>query len=186
MAYEYNTCVQEEKRMYYDEDSDEEIKCGYCGKTEECEHLFAIIDRSYSTCNAGYAEAKFHKLEGIFERAFLKALRSGADSKYVWEFPNDELDVLLELSELMNEEWDEAIKLYSQDQEAVYVNVFALVEEFLSINIDMYFNAIQDFGLPGQSSALRIFYSSNPMKEFDDLVGYLEEILEVGPVETGA
>jgi hypothetical protein len=53
-----------------DEDTGEELNCPYCGSTEDCPHLFAVLDNSFSTCEGGYSYERFDELLESVERAF--------------------------------------------------------------------------------------------------------------------
>ena len=44
--------------MYYDEDTDEIIRCPYCNRSKGCKHLFAIHDETYRHLSGGYLSDK--------------------------------------------------------------------------------------------------------------------------------
>jgi hypothetical protein len=70
-----------------DEDTGDEPSCPYCSSAEDCPHLFAVLDKTFSTCEGGYCYERFEELTETVERAFKERLLSAGKrpSKEQWK-----------------------------------------------------------------------------------------------------
>ena len=62
-----------------DEDTGEEPTCPYCGSAEDCPHLLAVLDKTFSTCDGGYCYERFDDLTGAVVAGFRNVLQKRGD-----------------------------------------------------------------------------------------------------------
>ena len=60
-----------------DESPGDEISCPFCGSSDDCNHLLALIDQTFSDCGAGYARDSYHEFRKLINTAFARSLRKG-------------------------------------------------------------------------------------------------------------
>ena len=156
--------------MLRDEDTGREILCPFCGSPDDCDHLLALIDQTFSECDGGYAFERYHEFRTRIEAAFIRSLREGGHKQR-----SRRKD---ELSEL----WQYARTAYSPGYEDVeldqYVLTRLIIELLEAAGGVRYSGPIDSGGGPGYSSALALFHARNPQAVFEAAVANLNLRLE--------
>jgi hypothetical protein len=159
-----------------DEDTGEAIQCPYCGSDGsegDCEHVLAIIDRSFLECSGGYAIDRFKEFRQHIEKAFIDKLRIGAISSGRWKD-----DAIEELWEYAKDNYSEADGDWIEIDGDVLFRV--IVELFEEAGGDEYPGLIDDGGGPGFSSAITLFHAQSPNVVFNRAVELLLGRLKSG------
>ena len=154
----------------HDEDSGEEIRCFYCGSTEDCPHLLAVIDRSFIECTGGWAYDRYDEFSSAIESSFLPLLSPGAGQSVEWGRP--------ELAEL----WQSASEAYSEEDDFVsldgYVLTRLIVELLEMAGGEQPSGSIDDGGGPGYASSISLFYARDPQQVFERALARLKRDLD--------
>lgn len=142
----------------WDEDTGEDVECPYCGSDGDCPHLLAVIDRTFLTCNGGYAFERFGEFRTMLEEAFRKHLRTAIGASHEWK------------QYYLQELWNSASKQYTVGSDDVYLDkdvLFDLIIELLGdAGGDEYPGSIEDDGGPGYSSVIKLFHAEDPKVVF--------------------
>jgi hypothetical protein len=151
-----------------DDDTGEEIRCSYCSSADDCEHLLAVIDRTFLECSAGYASARFLEFSETIDAEFLERLNRGWSGRGKWsERP------LADLWKHASEEWV-AGKDVSLDP---YILFALLVDLLEAAGGERYAGPVHDGEAPGFSSAITLLYAKQPRAVFDSALLNLKERL---------
>jgi hypothetical protein len=135
----------------YDEDTGEEPRCPICNSAEGCDHLVAIIDKTFGECHGGVLYDRHGELFSLIEDVFEKLFRAGGEP----DFSDPDLGELWEASE------------FEEDGDTIWVHLGYGGWPFL-ISIFEDEGAIQpgtsviEDGPPGLSSAMAYLYYDNP------------------------
>lgn len=170
-----------------DENTGEEPRCLFCGSTDDCKHLLAVIDRSFLDCYGGYAFARLDEFRKVISNVFVKIIRTGS-FQHNWK------------NSILNELWvlavdaykpkdaiplkDEAAaeKYYKTLEQELYVDQDILfdfiMDLFTEADAEEYDGSIDDLGGPCMSSAIRLFYAENPQKVFKKALSILRKSVE--------
>ena len=135
----------------YDEETGEAPQCHICKSAENCEHLVAIIDTTYSENHGGALYGNESAFFTLIEDAFEKIHRSGSAPDFA--------DV--DLSELWNE------TEFEEDGDNVWVHlnyggwhfVITLLEDEGAIQPS---TSMIEEGGPGMNSAMAYLYDEEP------------------------
>ena len=148
-----------------DEESGEEIRCGYCRSVGDCPHLLAVIDRSFVECSGGYAFDRYAEFGEAIEKAFLALLSMDQRGRPNWQDSD--------LAEL----WTGAAEDYSPGDEDVPLDGDCLnrliIDLFCEAGGEEYPGSIDDGGGPGFSSAISLFYAERPREVFESALSRL-------------
>lgn len=142
----------------WDENTNDAIVCPYCGAAESCEHLLAVLDRTFGECLGGFAYERFGEFTDQVETAFAKAL--GADDVEDVDWDTDDLRELWEIARESHDAKNGDFALES----TVLIRVVA--DLFLDAGGDEYANPESDGELPGMSSAPGVFHAKDPKTVF--------------------
>jgi len=127
-----------------------------------------VIDRSCLECSGGYAYSRFNEFHSAIEEAFLKRLQPGNVASSKWED-----DRLQELWEYATEEYGKTNEVWI-DGDVLFRLIIDLLE---NAGGEEYMGPIDDEGGPGFSSAITLFYATNPQSVFDHSVSDLKDLL---------
>lgn len=164
-----------------DEDTGEEPTCPYCNSAEDCPHLLAVLDKSFSTCEGGYCYERFNKLSDSVERAFKDRLQlTRKPAKRQWK------DYYLQ------ELWEQVLKAgIPEDVEEDLVlpgsAVINLIVDVLDVagGYQVYGSLVSEGGA-FCSSAMELFYAEDPKAVFEAAAGELERRLANTAKASGA
>jgi hypothetical protein len=148
-----------------DDDSEDVVPCPYCGTEEDCEHLLAIIDKTFNECGGGYACDRYEEFGQIIEGSFGKFLRQGERKRFKW---GDK-----EIQEL----WFSAVENYSPEDGEVSLDrdvLTALIINLLEVSRGVHSGSVSDDSGPGLSSVVCVFHANNPKKVFDSALSKLK------------
>ena len=65
-----------------DEDSEDLVVCPYCGRSEDCPHLLAVIDKTFNECSDGYAYGRYREFHEAIEKSFGGLLKKRGAGRY--------------------------------------------------------------------------------------------------------
>ncbi len=153
-----------------DEETGQEPSCIFCDSRDDCPHLVAVIDRTFSACNGGAL------YDSIGELRELLADRISATLANLQTFGEDGFDY--ELASIFRG----AVENYDPGQpDDVYVDeqmfLAWLIEALLNAGADEPPGYIVEEGGPGQSSALTLLYAPNPSAVISKVARRLHEQL---------
>ena len=142
------------------------VPCPHCGAEEEnCPHLLALIDETFSECGGGYASTRCEEFSEVIEDSLSKLLRKSKRKRVRW---NDK-----EIQEL----WHYALKNYSPEDGEVSLDPSAvtnLIVKSLKSSGGEYSGPVYEEGGPGLSSVLCLLYAEKPKKAFDAALSKLK------------
>lgn len=151
------------------ENTGEEICCPYCGAVEECPHVLAVLDVTFSSCTAGYACRRFAEFARMLGNTFIGLLRKGAKEEHSW------------LDGDLDELWKYAREEYSPHDEDAFLDSRILARLIVNLFNDAggeeYPGPVDDEGGPGCSSAITLFYAKHPMEVFNVAITALDALL---------
>lgn len=143
------------------------MNCPICNSEEDCDHLLAIIDRSFCCTSGGYAYHKEDQFRELIHENFFILLKKQAiqtfDNQYLfhlWKYASDNF----------KKESDEL----EIDQDVLYDLIGELFEECgaeESTNDN-------DAGMPGFSSVERFYYANDPKNVFETSLHSLKDLLK--------
>ncbi len=146
----------------------EDVCCPTCGSGDECPHLLAVIDRTFNEVQGGYCFDRDHEFQDAIEGTFKKTLERGRHKKSVRRDS--------EIGEL----WSYAIENYAPGDGEVPIDadcLTGLVIRYLNDAGGEEFQAVDDPGVPGESSAISLIYARSPHKVFTKAISRLREDL---------
>jgi hypothetical protein len=140
----------------YDENTGEEPCCPICSSVEGCDHLVAVIDKTFGECHGGTLYNRHGDIFSLIEDVFEKLSRAGEDPS----FSDPELGALWEASE------------FEEDGDTIWVHLSCGGWPFLISLLEgegaIYpSNSIIEEGPPGLSSAMAYLYDDNPSVMLD-------------------
>lgn len=153
-----------------DEDSNEKIKCMFCGSTDDCEHLLAILDRSFNECCGGYLLNYYYQFQYIVEKAFSDIEKNCPNLKPSWD------------NYFISELWNKKMHDMPLSNYPVSVDEYILsrlIKELLTeCGGYEYMGPIagENEDIPGFSSALTIIYAENPKSVYENALLLLEKL----------
>ena len=142
----------------WDENSNDAITCPYCGGAESCEHLLAVLDRTFGECSGGFAYERFGEFTDQVETAFAKALSADDVEDVDWD-----TDDLRELWEIARESLDVKNGDFTVES-TVLIRVVA--DLFSEAGGDEYEGPATEGELPDMSSSLSVFHAEDPKTVF--------------------
>lgn len=155
-----------------DEDTGEEPTCPYCGSAEDCPHLLAVLDKTFSTCDGGYCYERFEELTGTVEEAFKDVLRQrGRRRKKQW---NDYY---------LQDLWEKLLAEGIPDdvEDGLVLPARALIELIVDVlevaGGDRCGGSLVSESGAFCSSAIELLYAEEPEKVFSEAVSMLERRL---------
>lgn len=156
-----------------DEDTGEEPTCPYCGSAEDCPHLLAVLDMTFSTCEGGYCYERFDELKEPVERAFKERLLSTGTRPPRQQWKDNYVQELW--TEVLEQGLPEDIE---DDLDLPGLALFELIIEVLEA-ADGYriYGSLVTEGGPGMSSAMELFYAEDPKVVFEKAVEELDRRL---------
>lgn len=157
------------------EEPEGEVACPCCGVKEgECDHLLAVIDRTFGSLGGGYAHARSNEFYKLVETVFRGHLERNERMKFAWlDYQGDELQ---ELWEAAVESWAEDNSFLQIDGDILTRMELQLLEAEGAIECD----SECDGGAPGMSSAVSTYFAENPKEVFDNAIILLKEQLASG------
>lgn len=157
-------------------DNDDESSappCPYCGSTEECSHLVALMDRSFLSIESGYLYDSLDEVIGPIAKGIRTILeRSDDPAKADW----DRLDDLVA----------EATSRYDPDETQEhddyadlvdYDILFDVIEEYFIDHGGVEYYTIE--GPPGFTSAYYAIYAEEPEKAVTDMLSTIYSYFRV-------
>jgi len=155
-----------------DENTCEEIRCPYCGETEDCSHLLAVIDATFNYCPAGYATERYDEFHSIVGNVFLAQLRFAGQRDCSWSDSG------------LSEPWDYARQDYSDGDDEVSLDPYIMTRLIIRLLADAggekYPGPLTDGSeAPGFSSALELFYAKEPAEVLEAALVQLKMLLNI-------
>ena len=149
------------------EDTGEEPKCLICGSLEECEHLVASIDHTFSEIYGSALEDRDSDFRSEIEGVFLKQLKTG--TKMQWQ--NADIEQM----------WQQACEDYTAETEDLMLDGYAfyrfLAELLVGAGADKHPGSVIDPGGPGMTSSVSLLYAENPSAVVDKALKTLQAML---------
>ena len=136
----------------------DEIICPFCGSSDECHHLLALIDQTFSECSGGYLCDRYHIFRELINTAFVRLLRKGGSKQH------------LRRSDELSELWRYARAAYSPGDEDVALDEYVLTRliiELLTAAGGVRYRPIESDGASGYCSAWALFHANNPQAVFE-------------------
>ena len=162
----------------HNENTEKSVLCPHCSKEDDCPHLLAVIDLTFSECLGGYACSHgLGELEGLIEEAFQKHIKAGTTPLKVigdenlhqmWVYAGEYLEAT------HGDEDDDYLPEIEIDNDAL-----------LRLAVELLFDAggeerseiVDDEGIPGQASSMTIIYAREPKMVIDKAIENLTKIL---------
>lgn len=154
----------------HDEETGEEIQCPYCEATEGCEHLVALIDKTFGEVLGGQFFERRDDFVELVEKTLLAALQAG--TKRLDKAADPNLQAL----------WIIAAEDFKPGNTALSTDSGPLTQ----LQVDLFRKAggkepegcpVLEGG-PGQSSALAVFYSDQPKRVVSEVFTLLNARLQ--------
>lgn len=143
------------------------MNCPICNSEEDCDHLLAIIDRSYCCTAGGFAYDKEHQFSDMIQDKFLFFFRNEAIQK----FDNQHLACLWKYASDNFKKESEELEI---DQDVLYDLIGELFEECGAEES----SNDNDVGMPGFSSVERFYYANDPKNVFETSLHSLKNVLK--------
>jgi hypothetical protein len=137
-----------------DENTGDEIICPFCNSSDDCRHLLALIDQTFSECSGGYLCDRYHEFRELINTAFVRLLRKGGSKQR--RRRADDLYELLRFARAAYSPGDEDVAL---DE---YVLTRLIIELLAAAGGVRYPGPIESDGAPGYCSAWALFHAKNP------------------------
>lgn len=150
-------------------------KCPYCGAIRRaCDHRLAVIDRSFLTCDDGYAYNRIDEFDDLVVSTFRPLLETNKKPRFKWlEYEENELQEL----------WDYAVSSWAPDQDYIEIDGYILMRMRMQLFNSAGAEEIQsetDGGYPGSASAMSTFFAADSEQVFDAALLTLKEHLDAG------
>ena len=152
--------------MEYDPQENSYPKCPFCNSEEECEHLLAILDRTFIECNGGYALGPLDELYQYLESTFKNLIES------------DQPLPTGERVESLENLFYSTKQLYEENGE-INLDGFAyydMLEDLFIKHGAKLIDYAEDFGRPGFDSLVKTYYAENPESVFNQSVMKVKQV----------
>ncbi len=142
-------------------------KCPFCNSEEDCDHLLAILDRSFIECNGGYALEPLDNLYQYLESIFKGLIES--DQPLV---KAEGVESLKNLFFLTKQQYEE-----SGEIDLDGFTYYDLIEELFLSHGAILIDYAEDFGRPGFDSVIKTYYAENPQRVFSQSVAKIKSAM---------
>ncbi|MDC1213879.1 hypothetical protein N8000_05330 [Rhodospirillales bacterium] len=151
----------------FNEDTGEDVVCLVCGADDDCGHIVADIDRTFSRCSGGEFLERDREFRELIKTAFME--RAANKEHTAWS--EYYLEELWQKSEVVDGMERHLIELHDNA-------FFDLLDElFLAEGAEKPDGSVIDEGGPGFTSAVSIYYGEEPKEIIDGAFDVLKKML---------